>query len=159
MSTLEKAIHIAVSAHQGMLDKAGAPYILHPLRVMLQMDTPEEMTAAVLHDVVEDSDITIAQLREEGFSENVIEAVDGVTRRHKESYENFIRRAAQNPLSHKIKRADLKDNLDLSRLSKITDKDAKRIQKYHQALSLLESEAPGPALKAHKPFTLYLGDV
>jgi len=142
MSTLEKAISIALEAHKDEVDKAGAPYILHPLRVMLQMDTDEEMMAAVLHDVVEDSDYSLEKLGEIGFSERIIAVVDSVTRRgkepHREPYEEFVRRAGRNLIGRKVKLADLRDNMDLSRLEKITDADLKRVQKYHDAIKILE---------------------
>ena len=142
MPTLEKAISIALEAHKGKGDKAGAPYIPHPLRVMFQMDTEEEMIAAVLHDVVEDSDYSLEKLREIGFSERVIEAVDSVTKRAGESYEDFVRRAPLNPIGRKVKLADLRDNLDLSRLNEISDKDLERIAKYHTALRFLQETKP-----------------
>ena len=138
MSTLEKAISIALEAHKSKLDKAGAPYILHPLRVMLNMETEEEMMVAVLHDVVEDSDYSFDKLREIGFSERVLEALDSVTKRAGEAYEDFVKRAASDPIGKKIKLADLRDNMDLSRLAKITDVDLKRVQKYHDALKILD---------------------
>ena len=139
MSTLEKAISIAIEAHEGDVDKAGSPYILHPLRIMFQMDTEEEMIVAVLHDVVEDSDYSFEKLREIGFSERVIEALDSVTKRAGEAYEDFVKRAASHPIGKKIKLADLRDNMDLSRLAKVTDTDLKRVQKYHEALKILDA--------------------
>ena len=116
MSTLEKAISLAVRAHEGQVDKAGAPYLLHPLRVMLRMVTEEEMIVAVLHDVAEDASVSLQDLRRMGYTENVVEAIESVTRRHHEPYEEFIRRVAANPIGRKVKVADLEDNMDLSRL-------------------------------------------
>jgi len=138
MSTIEKAISLAIEAHKGKVDKAGAPYILHPLRVMFQMETKEEMIAAVLHDVLEDTAITPDQLKEMGFSETVLEALDSVTKRAGETYEDFVRRAALHPIGKKIKLADLRDNMDLSRLEEITDNDIKRVKKYHGALKIIK---------------------
>ena len=138
MSTIEKAISLAIEAHKGKVDKAGAPYILHPLRVMFQMETKEEMIAAVLHDVLEDTAITPDQLKEMGFSETVLEALDSVTKRAGETYEDFVRRAALHPIGKKIKLADLRDNMDLSRLEKITDNDIRRVKKYHSALKIIK---------------------
>ncbi len=138
MSQLEMAIRIAVETHKGQIDKAGAPYILHPLRLMFGMDTEEEKVVAVLHDVVEDSDWTIDTLREEGFSEIVLAAIDGVTRRDDESYEEFVDRAGRNLLARKVKIADLKDNMDITRIDHPTDKDFDRIKKYHKAWSYLK---------------------
>jgi (p)ppGpp synthase/HD superfamily hydrolase len=94
MSTLERAIEIAIEAHRGQTDKAGAPYILHPLRIMLTLNTNEEHIVAVLHDVVEDGGWTFERLRAEGFSEEIVNAIESVTRRPNESYEEFVLRAA-----------------------------------------------------------------
>ena len=138
MSSIEKAIAIAVEAHKGQEDKAGDPYILHPLRVMFRMETREEMVVAVLHDVLEDTPITPDQLKEMGFSETLLEALDSVTKRAGETYEDFVRRAALHPIGKKIKLADLRDNMDLSRLERITDKDLERLKKYHNALKIIK---------------------
>lgn len=137
MGNLERAIQIALKVHRGMKDKGGAPYILHPLRVMLQMDTDLERTVAVLHDVVEDSEWTLDRLREEGFSEEVMQALDCLTKRQGEGYTGFINRVRTNPLAVAIKLADLRDNLDVERLPGLTDEDVDRIRKYKQALSTL----------------------
>src|SRR5688500_8105181 len=123
MSTLERAIALAASAHEGQIDKAGAPYILHVLRVMLRLTTPEERMAAVLHDIVEDCGWTLDRLRAEGFSEEVVLGVDAVTRRESESYEEFVLRTKAHPIGRRVKMADLEDNSDLSRLSGITERD------------------------------------
>lgn len=101
MSALEKAIAIAVRAHEGQKDKAGAPYVLHPIRLMVRMDSELEMTAAVLHDVVEDSAWTLELLRAEGFSEEVLEVVDHLTRREGESYDDYVARAGSHPVARK----------------------------------------------------------
>lgn len=133
MATLEKAIFIALKAHQGQKDKADDPYILHPLRVMLRMASETEMIAAVLHDVVEDTDWTTADLRKEGFSEEVLKMVDCLTRRQKETYEEFIERVKLNSTARKIKLADLEDNMDINRISEPTEEDWERLKKYHRA--------------------------
>jgi hypothetical protein len=130
---LERAIALAVEAHQGQRDKAGMPYILHPLRMMLGMGTPEEKMAAMLHDVVEDTAWTLDALRQQGFPEAVIEAVDGLTRRAEETYEAFIARAARHPLARRVKLADLEDNLDLRRLANLTAADLERLIRYQRA--------------------------
>ena len=137
MSTLEKAIAIAAKAHEGQVDKAGAPYLLHPIRVMLKCSSIEERITAILHDVVEDGGVTIADLRQEGFSETILEAVDSVTIRPSESYEDFVLRAATNPIGKTVKLADLEDNCDLSRISNPTDRDYARINKYRRAVEFL----------------------
>ncbi len=132
MATLEKAMFIAVKAHQGQKDKAGEPYILHSLRVMLRMTSEAEMIAAVLHDIVEDTYWTTADLRKEGFAEEILEVVDCLTRRKKESYEEFIERVERTPVARKIKLADLEDNMDMRRISEPTEKDWQRLKKYHR---------------------------
>lgn len=136
---LEVAIGLAAEVHRGQRDKAGKPYILHPLRLMMEFDTPLERTVAVLHDVVEDSAVTLERLAELGFDSTVIAAVDALTRRKAESYESFIDRVLANPVATRIKVQDIRDNLDVSRLSEITEEDLQRIAKYHRALKRLES--------------------
>lgn len=130
---IEQAIRIALDAHAGQTDKAGAPYILHPLRLMLQMETDAERVAAVLHDVVEDSAWTLDALRAEGFSKEVVEALDELTRRPEETYEAFIERAARHPVARAVKRADLEDNMDLRRLHAVSEKDRERLARYLKA--------------------------
>jgi (p)ppGpp synthase/HD superfamily hydrolase len=159
MSSLENAISIALEAHRGEVDQSGAPYILHPLRLMVQMDTEEEMITAVLHDVVEDGGISISMLRDQGFAQNILDAVESVTRKENESYEDFIKRAGLNAMGRKIKYADLMDNLDVSRLGKLTDRDLNRIKKYHNALALLKKIAPDCSIDFSGPNTLFLGEI
>ena len=137
MSTLERAIVIAAKAHEGQFDKGGAPYILHPLHVMLNFSTNEERITAVLHDVVEDSRITLENLRSEGFSESIIEAIDAVTIRLGEAYESFVQRAASNPIGRKVKLADLQHNCDLSRIPNPTASDYERSKKYSLAIETI----------------------
>jgi len=137
MIGLNEAITLAVSAHAGQTDKAGEPYILHVLRVMLAQKDVEAMTVAALHDVVEDTDITISDLREAGWSTRVVAAVDALTHRDGEDYFDFTRRAASNELARPVKIADLRDNLRQS-----TDAGAQdRRTRYLEALALL-GEAP-----------------
>src|ERR1700721_4803699 len=117
MSTLERAIAIAAEAHAGQVDKAGAPYVLHPLRMMLNMSSIDECIVAVLHDVCEDCPgWTFDRLRSEGFPARIIEALQSVTKRDGEEYEDFVRRAAANSIGRCVKLADLSDNSDLSLL-------------------------------------------
>jgi (p)ppGpp synthase/HD superfamily hydrolase len=137
VATLEQAIELAVKHHKGQYDKGGKPYILHPLRLMMSVDTDDEKIVAVMHDLVEDTHITIAYLRTAGFSEKVLSALDCVTNRDNEDYESFIERIAQNPLATKVKLADLEDNMDLSRIPEPSKKDYKRIEKYKRAKTRL----------------------
>ena len=137
MSTLERAIVIAAEAHAGQMDKAGAPYVLHPLRMMLRLSTSDEMIAAVLHDVVEDCGLSLEMLRADGFSEQVLEAIDSVTRRAEESYEEFVLRAASNSIGRRVKLGDLLDNSDLSRIKHPTARDYARVEKYRRAIETI----------------------
>src|SRR5258708_14260514 len=137
MATLEDAVAIAAQAHRGQKDKAGDPYLLHPLRMMLRMNSEAEMIAAVLHDVVEDCDWTLEQLRDKGFSEEVLQAVDCLTHRNGEAYEEFIKRAQENPIARQVKIADLEDNMNIERIVEITEKDLERLAKYHRSWCVL----------------------
>ena len=135
---LEKAIQIAVEAHAGVKDKGGKAYILHPISVMMRCETDEEKIVAILHDVVEDTDWTFAALREEGFSETVIEALETVTKySEEEDYDEFIRRSLKNEIGRKVKIADLHENLDVTRIGELYPKDIERINKYKRALKTL----------------------
>ena len=141
MPTLEDAILMAVEAHRGQKDKAGAANILHPLRVMLYMETETEMMVAVLHDVIEDTKetkkVTIEYLKEAGYSEEVLQAIDCLTRRDGEEYDQFILRVKPNPLARKVKIADLEDNINLERIADTKEDDFKRAAKYRRALAEL----------------------
>jgi (p)ppGpp synthase/HD superfamily hydrolase len=138
---LEKAIGIAVQAHHGQKRRNGAPYILHPLRVMGRLQTVREQIVGVLHDVVEDTDWTFDDLRREGFPEELLEALARVTKREGEDYEAFVRRSASNPLARKVKLADLEDNMDLRELTQVTEEDKARMQKYVRAWNFLKGHA------------------
>jgi (p)ppGpp synthase/HD superfamily hydrolase len=140
MNDLETAIAIAVESHKGHPDKAGRPYVLHPLRMMFRLSDEIDMTVAVLHDVVEDTDWTPEKLRDRGFSKTILTALDGVTNREGESYEEFIERAAGNPVSRRVKLADLEDNMDVRRLNTVTEKDAVRLSKYLRAWRRLKEQ-------------------
>jgi (p)ppGpp synthase/HD superfamily hydrolase len=132
MSTLERAIEIAARSHAGQVDKAGQPYILHPLRLMLAVTAPEERIAAVLHDVVEDTPVTLDDLAAAGFSRDVLTAVAALTKLEGESRIAAAQRAAQNPIARVVKLADVADNIDLSRISVPTEKDFVRLREYEQ---------------------------
>jgi len=137
--SLERAIAIAAAAHEGQVDKGGAPYILHPLKVMLRVNTLEERIVAVLHDVVEDCGVSLDDLRKEGFSETVLTAIASVTKAPGESYEAFVERAAQNPIGRVVKLADLEENSDLSRIAQPSWEDQERVEKYRRAMGVLRS--------------------
>lgn len=143
MADIEDAIALAVKAHRGQKDRAGAPYVLHPLRMMFRVETDAERMAAVLHDVVEDTDWTLDDLRAEGFPEEVVAAVDHLTRREGESYDEFVRRAASHPVARRVKIADLEDNMDVRRTGTVTDVDTERLTRYHRAWRSLVGDLPG----------------
>jgi (p)ppGpp synthase/HD superfamily hydrolase len=133
MATLERAIAIAAAAHAGQRDKSGTPYILHPLRMMLRLESIDARIVAVLHDVVEDTAWTFPALAAEGFSEAVLQALECVTKRDGEDYETFVRRSASNAIARQVKLMDLEDNMNLLRLASVSDKDLERLRKYHRA--------------------------
>lgn len=137
LGSLEQAIELAVTHHKGQKDKAGKPYILHPLRVLTAMETEEEQIVAVLHDVVEDTVVTIEDLKEDGFSENVLRVLRLLTKKPDDEYFKYVKRIANNAIARKVKLADLEDNMDLSRLPMITDDDRARLIKYKKARSIL----------------------
>jgi (p)ppGpp synthase/HD superfamily hydrolase len=138
MSTLERAIAIAAEAHAGQVDKAGTPYVLHPLRVMLGLSSTDERVVAVLHDVCEDCPgWSFDRLRSEGFSNRIIDALQSVTKRDAEGYDDFVRRSAANPIGRRVKLADLHDNCDLSRIAAPTERDLQRTGKYRRAIDLI----------------------
>lgn len=141
MSQLEQAIAIAVEAHQGKKDKAGQPYILHPLRVMFRVETEDERIVAVLHDVVEDhGDVwPVKRLRRLGFPQRILAALECVTKREGESYEKFVARSASNCIALPVKLADIEDNLDVRRLPEVTGKDLARLNRYLAAYHRLRS--------------------
>jgi (p)ppGpp synthase/HD superfamily hydrolase len=134
---LEQAIHLAIRAHAGQRDRAGTPYILHPMRVMQTLETEEEKVIAVLHDVIEDSTITFDDLNQYGFPPRVISALKLLTRDKNTPYEEYIAALAPDPIARKVKLADLFDNMDVGRIDKITDEDVQRLNKYMRAAEFL----------------------
>ena len=137
-----RAVAIAAEAHLGQYDKAGAPYIEHPLRLMMRAKTDEERMVAVLHDVVEDSDAwTLEALEREGFPRRVVRAVGHLTKRPGEDYARFIERVAEDRLATRIKLLDLEDNSDPSRLREDGEETRARMAKYRRAIERLRPEA------------------
>ena len=136
---LERAILIAVTAHTGQKDRGGKPYILHPLNVMMRVETEEEKIVGILHDLVEDTNWSFEMLREEGFSPTVIEALESVTKySENEDYDEFVQRSSNNKIGRRVKIADLQENLDITRVGDLAKEDIKRINKYKKALRTLE---------------------
>ena len=142
MSLIEKSLHIALQAHAGQIDKAGKPYILHPLRIMTKMATEEEMSVALLHDVIEDTEYTLESLLDAGIPLTVVDAVQCLTKMYGEDYEQFIQRVLTNELAVKVKMADIEDNLNVLRLKTLGDGDLERVKKYHAAWNMLDKYDP-----------------
>lgn len=127
---LEKAEKLAREAHQGQKDKSGADYIGHPLQVSARSKSPKAKIVGLLHDTIEDTYVTARMLKEMGFDDEIVDAVLALSRHADETYSEFIVRASQNEIAKEVKIADLEDNMDVRRLSDITEKDVIRIRKY-----------------------------
>lgn len=138
MATLERAVELAAKHHVGQVDKGGSPYILHPLAVMLSVDSNDEKIVAVLHDIIEDTSVTADDLRSEGFSEQIIEAILALTKHKGESRIEAAHRAAANPIARVVKLADVAQNMDISRIPNPTDKDYIRLEQYREVKAILE---------------------
>lgn len=141
--TIEDAIAFAAQKHKGQRDESGLPYIYHPLNVMRRLRTEEERIVAVLHDVCEDCGVTFEELRQLGYSEPVIEAIDYLTKRPAEQGDNypaFIERIGRGPiLAIKVKLADLADNMDPARGREDNERTRKRLLKYQRAVEVLNA--------------------
>ncbi len=135
---LEKAILFALKVHSGQKDKAGKEYILHPLRVMLCFENKQQQIVAILHDVLEDSDMTEQDLQKAGFCEEIIKAVVCLTKKEGECYFDYIERVKQNDIAREVKLADLEDNMNLNRIQNVTQKDIQRVEKYKKAKRILQ---------------------
>jgi hypothetical protein len=134
MSALETAIQLAAAAHAGQTDKSGLPYITHPLRVMAGLPPGEAQIVAVLHDVLEDTNTTPDGLRRAGFSEEIVAAVESVSRGPDEDYADYVVRCKQNPLGRQVKLADLHDNSRLDRVLLRADRAADELRRVHRYL-------------------------
>lgn len=136
----EKAMQIAIKVHSGQLDKAGKPYIAHPVRVERMCSKQEDRLVALLHDTVEDGNIASEYLLIVGFPKEVVDAVLSVSRKRGEDYFDFILRCKANPIGRRVKICDLEDNMDITRLKELTEKDIERLKKYHKAYNILRIE-------------------
>ncbi len=136
---LERAIRLARIYHQGQVDKGKCPYIEHPLRVMKGVESIEEKVLAVLHDVLEDCDVSSEQLIKEGIPEYLVEKLEVLCKGKNEKYFDYIGRLKVDQSIINVKLSDLKDNMNLKRLKKITEKDIKRVEKYEKAKEILEN--------------------
>lgn len=136
-----KAMKIAYDAHHGQIDKSGVPYIFHPYHVAEQMETEETVIAALLHDVIEDTPLTTAWLRKQGFSEPVLEALSLLTHDKNVPYMEYIRQIRGNQIAYPVKLADLKHNSDKARLEYLPEPEKKRLKaKYQEAILFLEQQ-------------------
>lgn len=136
---LYRAMDIAKQAHWGQKDKGGNPYIEHPMAVMRMVGGGDDAVVALLHDVVEDSNVDVAFLRAEGFSESVLFAVECITRNKGESYDDYLQRLILSDVAIRVKIADMKHNSDLNRIKNPTQKDINRAKKYEEKIAYLES--------------------
>lgn len=135
-----RALEICREAHAGQTDKMGKPYHLHPERVAKRCQTDDEVIVALLHDTIEDTDVTPDYLLNQGFSKEIVDAVLSVTKREREGYEDFVARAKQNSIGRMVKLHDLEDNMDLTRLDELTDEMVKRMRKYLKAYHFLQQD-------------------
>ncbi|MFQ6604018.1 MAG: GTP pyrophosphokinase [Fidelibacterota bacterium] len=135
---LEHAIRLAVKCHAGQKDKGGNPYIFHPLRVMMKMETEDERIVAVLHDVIEDSDITTRDLRKKGYPKKIVEAVDALSKRKGERYKSYLKRVSKSKLAVRVKLEDLTDNMNYRRPAGVTAQDRDRLLRYKEAFEFLK---------------------
>ena len=136
-SMFDLALSITKKAHKGQYDKAEVDYIEHPLFVASQVDTQEEKAVALLHDVLEDSPYTAEELKLAGLPETVVTAVQVLTKKKGQDYQQYLEHVKSNPIARCVKLADLKHNSDLSRLATITEKDLERLEKYKKAIDYL----------------------
>jgi len=133
----ENAMQIAIKVHRGQLDKGGNDYINHPVRVERRCICQEDRLVALLHDTIEDGNIASEYLLLVGFSQEVVDAVLSVSRKRGEDYFEFIQRCKANPIGRRVKICDLEDNMDITRLKELTEKDIERLKKYHKAYKML----------------------
>lgn len=144
---LDKAIALAQTAHANQVDKAGAPYIDHPLRVMNSLNSYTEKIVGVLHDSIEDSELTLEDLENAGFPDEVLEAIEAITKRPQEDYQIYLNRVMGNAIllrrryanALRVKIADMLDNMDIKRIAEPTEKDGKRLKKYQEVLPQLQA--------------------
>lgn len=136
---LDKAIALAQTAHANQVDKAGAPYIGHPLRVMNSLSTVAEKIVGVLHDSIEDSELTLEDLENAGFPDEVLEAIEAITKKPREDYQAYLNRVMVNAIALRVKIADMLDNMDIKRIAEPTEKDWKRLKKYQEVLPQLQA--------------------
>ncbi|QDU64679.1 GTP pyrophosphokinase [Planctomycetes bacterium Pan216] len=154
MATLELALEIAAGAHAGTKDRQGKPYILHPIRVMMGVESEQAQIVAILHDVVEDTDVTFEDLREAGFSEETLATLALVTHKDGVSYADYVIACKDNPIAREVKLSDLRDNSSLSRLLLRADRfdsDSRRMHRYLLSYRFLAGEIDEAAYRRLMP--------
>jgi (p)ppGpp synthase/HD superfamily hydrolase len=134
----KKALKLCFDIHKEQVDKSGLPYVFHPFHLAEQMETEETTIVALLHDVVEDSDLTLDDLRQMGFGDTVIAALALLTHDPAVEYMDYVRAVKDNPIARAVKLADLRHNSDLTRLDTVDEKALARREKYLQAMTLLK---------------------
>ena len=138
MATLDTAVIIAAQAHQGQKDRYGVNYILHPLRVMLRFESETEMIVAILHDVIEKTEWTLKKLREQGFNDTVLKAVNLLTRQDEQPYMEYIEKLRGNRIARKVKIADIEDNMNPRRMGTLSDENLEKLARLHKAWIILK---------------------
>ena len=136
----KEALKLCFLAHRDKTDKSGLPYVFHPFHLAEQMETEDEVCVALLHDVMEDTDYTVDDMRAIGMPEQVIEALLLMTHNPSVQYMDYVANLANNPLARTVKIADLRHNSDLTRLDVVTEEDCERVEKYSRALALLQAD-------------------
>lgn len=136
------ALKLCFEAHREQLDKSGIPYVFHPFHLAEQMKDEKTTVVALLHDVVEDTDITLDDIRRMGFDDDVISAIAVMTHAEGVPYMEYVAQIKKNPIARIVKLADLRHNSDITRLDAVTPRDEKRLKKYAAAIALLEDDAP-----------------
>ena len=133
------ALKLCFEAHKDQIDKSGMPYVFHPFHLAEQMADENTTIVALLHDVIEDTEYTLDDLRKFGFAEDVLSAISLMTHADDVPYMEYVVKIKTNPIAKAVKLADLKHNSDMSRLDQITQTDEERAKKYKQAIELLEN--------------------
>ncbi len=135
------ALKLCFEAHREQLDKSGIPYVFHPFHLAEQMNDEKTTVVALLHDVVEDTDITLDDIRHMGFDDDVVSAIAVMTHADGVPYMEYVAQIKKNPIARIVKLADLRHNSDITRLDAVTPRDEKRLKKYAAAIALLEDDA------------------
>lgn len=136
------AMKVCFDAHKEQTDKAGIPYVFHPIHLAEQMDDEDTTAVALLHDVIEDSPWTIDELGKMGFNDTVLKAIEWLTHDESIPYMEYVKKIKENPVARAVKLADLRHNSDLSRLNLVDEKSLARVEKYKKAIQLLENDDP-----------------